>query len=61
MQTVLKEMRKYGLYVVALHNHMIGEEPNYYFTHYWGKGFVEEMAKSFKAALKSQEEIQRKK
>lgn len=56
VQPVLKAMRKVGFHVVALHNHMIGEKPAYYFTHYWGKGSVAELAKGFKAALEVQEE-----
>ncbi len=61
VQPVLKAMRKAGLHVVALHNHMIGEQPAFYFTHYWGKGSVAELAKGFKAALDAQEEIPQKK
>jgi len=51
VQPVLKAMRKANLHIVALHNHMIGEQPAYYFTHFWGKGTVLDLAKSFKTAL----------
>jgi len=54
VQPVLKALREADLHVVALHNHMIGEQPTYYFTHFWGKGTVEELAKGFKAALAAQ-------
>jgi len=37
VQPVLRALRKGGLHIVALHNHMIGEEPAFYFTHFWGK------------------------
>jgi len=53
-QPVLKTLRKENLHIVALHNHMIGEQPNYYFTHFWGKGSVLELAEGFKAALEAQ-------
>ncbi|RUL87924.1 DUF1259 domain-containing protein [Tautonia sociabilis] len=54
VQPVLRALRKAGIHVVALHNHMIGEEPAYYFTHFWGKGPAEELARGFKAALDAQ-------
>ena len=57
VQPVLKTLRGNGLHIVALHNHMISEQPAYYFTHFWGKGPVVELAKAFKAALDVQEQI----
>jgi hypothetical protein len=48
---VLKALRANGLNVVAIHNHMIGGEPNVYFLHYWGTGPAEKLATGFKAAL----------
>src|SRR5215475_11163578 len=48
---VLKALRSHGLNVVAIHNHMIGGEPNVYFLHYWGTGPAEKLATGFKAAL----------
>src|SRR5207253_4407494 len=44
VQPVLRALRKAGIHVVALHNHMIGEQPAFYFTHFWGKGPVEQLA-----------------
>jgi hypothetical protein len=38
VQPVLRALRKSGIHIVALHNHMIGEEPAFFFTHFWGKG-----------------------
>lgn len=58
VQPVLRALRKADLHVVALHNHMIGEQPAYFFTHFWGKGTVAELANGFKAALDAQEDIQ---
>src|SRR5262249_60064792 len=51
VQPVLRALRKGGLHVVALHNHMVGEQPAYYFTHYWGKGSAPELARAVQAAL----------
>jgi hypothetical protein len=36
---------------------MIGEEPAFYFTHFWGKGPTEELAKGIKLALDVQSEV----
>jgi hypothetical protein len=54
VQPVLRALRKAGIHVVALHNHMAGEQPAFYFTHFWGKGSAEELARGLKAALDAQ-------
>ncbi|KZC39087.1 MULTISPECIES: DUF1259 domain-containing protein [Rhodanobacter] len=51
---VLQALRKAGIHIVALHNHMMGENPNYYFTHFWGKGKAADLAHGFRAALDAQ-------
>src|SRR5207249_8680961 len=51
IQPVLRALRKGGLHVVALHNHMVGEQPAFYFTHFWGKGPPAELAAGVKSAL----------
>ena len=51
VQPVLRALRKNGLHVVALHNHMVGEQPAFYFTHFWGKGKAADLAGSIRAAL----------
>ena len=56
VQAVLRALRKAGIHVVALHNHMIGEQPAFYFTHFWGKGTVSHLASGIKAALVAQKE-----
>ena len=48
---VLKALRKNGLDVVAIHQHMIFEQPTIIFLHYWGRGSAEHLATGFKAAL----------
>jgi hypothetical protein len=47
----LKALRSHGLDVVAIHNHMVGTEPEVIFLHYWGRGPAEKLATGFKAAL----------
>jgi hypothetical protein len=54
VQPVLKALRKGNLHIVALHNHMIGEEPAFYFVHYWGKGPSGELARGLNGALEAQ-------
>jgi hypothetical protein len=54
VQPVLRALRKAGVHVVALHNHMVGEQPAFFFTHFWGKGKAEELAKGLKTALDAQ-------
>jgi Domain of Unknown Function (DUF1259) len=48
---VLKSLRKNGLNVVAIHQHMIDTRPTIYFLHYWGTGPADKLATGFKAAL----------
>jgi hypothetical protein len=54
VQPVLRALRKAKIHVVALHNHMIGEQPAFYFTHFWGKGSIEDLANGLKLALEEQ-------
>ena len=51
LQGVLKALRKAGIHVVAIHNHMTHEEPQYVFLHYWGKGPALELARALRSAL----------
>ena len=51
LQPVLKSLRKDGINIVAIHNHMTVEEPRYFFLHYWGRGPAAELAKAVKNAL----------
>jgi hypothetical protein len=54
VQPVLRALRQAGIHVVALHNHMVGEQPAFYLTHFWGKGSTESLASGIKAALDAQ-------
>ncbi|PYS96424.1 MAG: hypothetical protein DMF50_04605 [Acidobacteria bacterium] len=51
LQGVLKALRGAGLDVVAIHQHMSGEEPRLLFLHYWGVGPAIDLAKGVRAAL----------
>ena len=48
---VIAALRKNRLEVVAVHNHMLGEEPRMVFLHYLGTGPAPELAQGFRAAL----------
>jgi Domain of Unknown Function (DUF1259) len=54
VQPVLHALREAGIHIVALHNHMIGTQPDFYFTHFWGKGKAADLARGFRAALDAQ-------
>ena len=51
LQPVLKKLRGASISVVAIHQHMTGEEPRIMFLHYWGIGRAEDLAKGVRAAL----------
>jgi hypothetical protein len=51
LQTVLKSLRNSGINIVAIHQHMTGEQPRVMFLHYWGIGSTAELASGLKAAL----------
>ncbi|MGS1119862.1 DUF1259 domain-containing protein [Rhodanobacter sp. UC4436_H3] len=54
VQPVLRALRRAGIHVVALHNHMMDVQPDLYFAHFWGKGTTAELARGFRAALDAQ-------
>jgi hypothetical protein len=54
VQPVLRALRKAGIHVVALHNHMVGEQPAFFFTHFWGKGKAADLAAGLRTALDAQ-------
>jgi hypothetical protein len=54
VQPVLRALRQAGINIVAIHNHMTHEEPQYIFLHYWGKGAAVDLAKGLKSALNTQ-------
>jgi hypothetical protein len=54
LQPVLRAMRKEGINIVAIHQHMTHEQPRYLFLHYWGKGKAVDLAQSLKRVLEVQ-------
>ncbi len=48
---VIRALRKGGIDVVAVHNHMLDEEPRIFFLHYWGTGPVEKLAHTVRDAF----------
>ncbi len=48
---VVKTLRQHNLEVVALHHHMLGEQPRTVFLHYYGRGVATTLAQGFRAAL----------
>jgi hypothetical protein len=52
LQAVLKSLRKSGISIVAIHQHMTGEQPRVLFLHYWGVGKAEDLASAVVGALK---------
>ena len=51
VEPVLKALIDGGIEVVALHNHMVHEQPRIFFLHYWGVGNAEQLAKTLRSAL----------
>lgn len=54
LQAVLKSLRSVGINIVAIHNHMTHEEPQFVFLHYWGKGKAGDLARGIHSALDKQ-------
>jgi hypothetical protein len=48
---VIKTLRAHNLEVVAVHNHMLGDDPHMIFLHYYGRGKAIDLAQGFRAAL----------
>jgi hypothetical protein len=55
LQPVLRTLRAGGINIVAIHNHMTHETPRVLFLHYWGKGRPQELARTLRAALETQD------
>ena len=51
VEPVVKALIDNGIEVVALHNHMVHEQPRIFFLHYWGIGNAEHLAMGLRAAL----------
>lgn len=51
VNSVIKTLRANSIEIVAVHHHMLGDEPHMIFLHYLGTGPALELAKGFKTAL----------
>ena len=51
VQSVLRALRHADIQIVAIHQHMTGEEPRVMFLHYWGVGRAEDLARGLRTAL----------
>jgi hypothetical protein len=51
LQGVLRALHKAGIHVVAIHQHMAGEQPRILFLHYWGTGAAQDLARGLRTAL----------
>ncbi|MFL6776249.1 MAG: DUF1259 domain-containing protein [Sphingomicrobium sp.] len=49
--TIIAELRRHGIEVAALHNHLINEQPRLFFMHFWGNGETAALALGLRAAL----------
>jgi Domain of Unknown Function (DUF1259) len=47
----IRALRQHNLEVVAVHQHMLEEQPRVIFLHYYGHGPVLALAEGFRAAL----------
>jgi Domain of Unknown Function (DUF1259) len=54
LQTVLKALRGVDINIVAIHQHMTGENPRMIFLHYYGRGKALALAEGVKAAIDTQ-------
>jgi hypothetical protein len=48
---VIQALRKGAVGIVAVHNHMLDEDPRIFFLHYWGIGSVESLANTVRQAF----------
>jgi hypothetical protein len=51
LQPVLKALRGAKINVLAIHQHMVGEQPRIMFLHYWGIGRTADLAAGLKSAI----------
>jgi hypothetical protein len=51
LQPALKALRASGINIVAIHSHMVEEQPRILFFHYWGRGPAKQLAEAVKSGL----------
>jgi hypothetical protein len=48
---VIRALRRGGIDIRVVHNHMLNEQPRIFFLHYWGTGPAERLAATVRAAF----------
>ena len=48
---VIRALRRGGIDILAVHNHMLNEQPRIFFLHYWGTGPGERLAATVRAGF----------
>jgi hypothetical protein len=48
---VIRALRKHGIDVEAVHNHMLGDEPHMYFMHFWANDDAAKLAAGLREAM----------
>jgi hypothetical protein len=51
VNSVIKTLRMHNLEVVAVHSHMLNDDPHIIFLHYYGRGNAVALAQGFRSAL----------
>jgi len=51
LQPVLKSLLKEKINIVAIHQHMMHEDPRIMFFHYWGRGTAKDLAQAIKGGF----------
>lgn len=51
VETAIRTLRENGMETMALHNHMLREEPRFFYVHFWGINDAATLAKGLRAAL----------
>ncbi len=47
----IRELRKAGIQITALHSHMLDESPRLFFMHFWANDQPVKLARGLRAAL----------
>ena len=48
---VIRALRDNGIEITALHSHMLGEQPRFFFMHFWANDDALKLARGLRAAL----------
>jgi hypothetical protein len=51
VQSVVKALRAGGIWVTAMHNHLLDDEPRMVFVHFWAEGPPDAVSKTLRSAL----------